>query len=216
MPERMVALKVGTVLCAGLLAAASGYAGAQTAQPALPVVSTVSGTAPSLAGQRSAAQPTSPTAIPTTAAPVTVAAIPTTTTTTRRTAVTTTASRAAPAVATSPAVLTPTAQPAATGALAAATLPVTAVKGHGVTGTVIRRQGAFYIVRPSVGPDVRVHVDRETQIRSQSAGTARLPRPGDRTVAVGAPRADGALAARAMLLSPAVSAPALNQSPRRR
>ena len=218
MPNRAFALKFGTVLCAALLAAAGGYAGAQTAPKALPVVTTV----PTAPPTPTVGLPTPQPAVPVASRQAAVQVTTSTATTARPTV-----SQSAPVTAQTRTVIitaTPTGAtialqptPAPDGVVAAAptSVPTVAVSGHGVIGTVVRRQGQYFIVRPASGPDVRVMVDGETLIRSQSGGGTRLPQPGDQTVAVGAPRPDGALAARAMLISPPAP-PAHNASPRRR
>ena len=215
MPNRIVALKYGTVLCAALLAGAGGYAGAQTAPKAVPVVTAAPAAAPPLSGLLPTPRPTVAVGRTQTSAPATTFASTTALQIAPQSTPTIAQTRTA-SIATTPTGTAPLRLPARTRepvvAAAPTNVPTVAFSGHGVTGTVVRRQDQSFIVRPATGPDVRVMVDRGTLIRSQSGGGARLPQAGDQTVAVGAPRPDGALAALAMLISP----PARNASPRRR
>jgi hypothetical protein len=206
MPDRIFALKLGTMLCAGLLAVAGGYAGAQTAPSSLPPV--VAMTPPAVPPSTPVPAVTSSFTTTSTLATYSPSAsdvadhpaIPTVAGTTKQPApASTTTSASAPS---------PTSTPNSTG-IAWTDGRIAAVASHGVTGTVVRWQGQSFIIRPRGGTDVRVSVDRETIIRSQSGGTGQMPQPGDHAVVVGAPRPDGALAARAMLISPPAPTPSV-------
>lgn len=85
---------------------------------------------------------------------------------------------------------------------------------HSIRGIVVQEQGDVLLLHPLAGSNVRVIIGPGTVIRGGAAG--RLPRSGDRAVVVGAPRPDGALAARAMLLAPGSPSLGPYPGPRRR
>jgi len=206
MRSRALSVKIGAIVLAGALSIGSGIVGAQTAPPASAI--TTSSAAPDA---RAVATAVSPIATP----------IPTATTMSTASRQTAAAAEVGALTLPTPA-LTPAAAPPgsspvspaasatpgaglATGAAPLGQQPAVApVSEHSVRGALVSVRGDALLVRPADGgKDVRVAVDRATLItQDRQHVTVAALRLGSRIVALGAPRDDGALAARTMLVSP--------------
>lgn len=216
-------LRAGTMLTAALLAVGGGFVGAQTAPSPYAVASTSA-----VAATGSASAPlTAASARPSDAAPPAASATPQAPENTPAAATSAVQGvsvgaaqhspappRAAGTAAAAPSAAIPTAPAApssghptpatahASGAAAAPAAAFAPAAAHSVRGVVVRQQEDSLLVRSPAGAEFRVILGPATVIASEGGARGRRPAPGDRALAVGAPRADGALAARAVLLSP--------------